>query len=94
MSTKSRLDKIYKTCKRIRLPEDSKILFVSDLHMGDGGPEDDFEKNDLLFQKEFLNAINRGYFIVLLGDIEDIWEAKDREKIKEGHTYLWNALLG
>lgn len=77
MSTKSRLDKLYKAAPRIRLPEDCKILWISDLHIGDGGPEDDFRKNAGLFDSTINEYLNQGYVIYGLGDLYDLWETKN-----------------
>lgn len=85
MSTKSRLDKLYKECARIRLSPDVKLLFVSDLHMNDGDPPDDFRKNDPLFCKVMAEYFERKFTVVLLGDVYDLWEQPDEQAIINAH---------
>lgn len=92
MSTKSRLDALYKTCERIRLPEDAKILFIADLHEMDGSPADDYAKNEPIFVVGVSPYYPSGHIIVILGDRKDLWEQKDEKKIDAAH-HLTEALL-
>jgi len=60
-------------CPREEAGRSSRYVFLSDLHMGDGGTRDDLAHN-----RELLEAIlarhylERGYTLVLNGDIEDL----------------------
>ncbi len=60
-------------CPREAIAADSRYVFLSDFHMGDGGTRDDLAHN-----RELLEAIlsrhylERGYVLVLNGDIEDL----------------------
>src|SRR4030066_1810369 len=89
MSAKSRLDKLRKTCQRIRLPENAKILFIADLHENDGGPADDFKKNDGSCQGILQYYFPLGYVLVILGDDDDLWECPDIEKIGRAHPEIY-----
>lgn len=60
-------------CPREAIAADSRYVFLSDFHMGDGGSRDDLAHN-----RELLEAIlsrhylARGHVLVLNGDIEDL----------------------
>lgn len=85
MSFKSRLDKAYRDAPRIRLAPTVPLVFMSDLHENDGGPADDFVRLDPLCSTVMSGYRARGFTVVTLGDIEDIWECPDRAKIRIAH---------
>ncbi len=62
-----------------------KILFVSDLHLGDGSGADDFGNNDDRFLKWLENlAPNEVYFV---GDTADMWQF-GMKKIRKKHPKI------
>jgi UDP-2,3-diacylglucosamine pyrophosphatase LpxH len=85
MSIKSRLDKLYSSCGKVVFNRDDKLVFLSDTHMSDGGPADDFTKNEHSFCQTLRSYLPLGNTIVLLGDIWDLWECPDQEKILRAH---------
>ena len=85
MSIKKRLDILYKSCVHVTLDPKEKIVFLSDTHMSDGGPADDFSKHEHLFCNMLRSYLPLGTIIVLLGDIFDLWECTDYEKILVAH---------
>jgi UDP-2,3-diacylglucosamine pyrophosphatase LpxH len=54
--------------------KDGQYAILSDIHLGDGGPADDFHTNE----RALLNALEHyrenKYKIILLGDIEEFWQ--------------------
>lgn len=60
-------------CTREEISKDARFVFLSDLHMGDGGSRDDLAPNRELL-KDLLARyyLDRGYSLVLNGDIEDL----------------------
>lgn len=61
----------------------NKYILFSDMHLGDGGGADDFHKNAETFLKALDHYKKNGYDLILLGDIEELWqfqldEIKDR----------------
>lgn len=55
------------------LRADSRFVFLSDLHMGDGGTRDDLAPNRGLVQNMLARYyLENGYTLVLNGDIEDL----------------------
>jgi predicted phosphodiesterase len=68
-----KLERLYDRAARIRLQAGDKLVVFSDLHLGDGGRDDDFAPNSGLF----LAALERfywprGFFLGLNGDIEEL----------------------
>jgi predicted phosphodiesterase len=62
------------------LDDSKKYLFLSDLHMGDGGKTDDLRANRGIVQNALARYyLERGYILILGGDIEDLSKFKMRE---------------
>ena len=74
----------------LHLDGDSRIVFLSDLHMGDGGRSDDLEHNrDLAMTALERWYLERGYTLILGGDVEDL------QKFKLGKIErAWGGLYG
>jgi UDP-2,3-diacylglucosamine pyrophosphatase LpxH len=69
------LDALWKdTDVKILEARGKKFAIISDTHMGDGGEADDFHGN----KPALLNALkyyhDKGYSLILLGDIEEFWQ--------------------
>jgi UDP-2,3-diacylglucosamine pyrophosphatase LpxH len=55
------------------LDDSSRLVFISDLHMGDGGGRDDLARNRELIQAALSRwYLERGYTLILGGDVEDL----------------------
>jgi predicted phosphodiesterase len=60
-------------CPVEELTENDRYVFLSDLHLGDGGKRDDMEHNRSLVEAALERwYLPRGYTLVLNGDIEDL----------------------
>jgi len=56
-----------------RLEDNGRYVFISDLHMGDGGPRDDLAPNRLLVETALGKYyLERGFTLVINGDAEDL----------------------
>ncbi len=71
---KGLLDRLYERSPVHKMAPEEKILIFSDLHIGAGGRSDDFKRNSLLYLKILEEAYSPGYHLILLGDIEELWE--------------------
>ncbi|MEA2103923.1 MAG: metallophosphoesterase family protein [Candidatus Cloacimonadota bacterium] len=60
---------------------DKKLAIFSDLHLGDGGPADDFHHNEEILLTALSFYKKNDYTIILLGDIEELWQF-DLEQVK------------
>ncbi|NTV17655.1 MAG: metallophosphoesterase [Chlorobiaceae bacterium] len=69
------LDRLLNTAKPIYLNHSSKVLILSDLHMGNGGRLDEFRQNSELV-KAMLEKyyLPEKYSLVLNGDIEELFK--------------------
>ena len=65
---------------RIDADADTRLVFLSDLHMGDGGKRDEFRKNAALVASSLTGKyLTEGYGLVLNGDIEELYKFKLRQ---------------
>ncbi len=61
------------SCPVEPLNDAGRYVFLSDLHMGDGGPRDDLSRNRELLEAALANwYLKKGFTLVLNGDIEDL----------------------
>lgn len=73
-----RLNELYKNdeqnIKKLPLNTNDKYALFSDLHLGDGGKVDNFVHNEetMIFALNYYK--NNGYSIILLGDVEELWQ--------------------
>lgn len=51
-----------------------KYAILSDIHLGNGESADDFAKNEPALQKALEHYWENGYKLILLGDIEELWQ--------------------
>ncbi|MEI6756884.1 MAG: metallophosphoesterase [Chlorobium sp.] len=69
------LERLLNKAKPIKLDNSSRILILSDLHMGNGGRRDEFRRNAELV-KTMLSSyyLTEKYSLVLNGDIEELFK--------------------
>lgn len=68
-----RLDKLYNHAERISIPSDEKLVFFSDIHLGNGGKRDDSLKNSGLLLSVLENYyLKKEHTLFLNGDIEEL----------------------
>src|SRR5208337_2824627 len=73
MSIEGTLQRLFEEAPRVPIGPSDRMVIISDLHLGDGGPRDDFRQNAALvgevLRSHYLAA---GYSLVLNGDIEEL----------------------
>ena len=73
-----RLNELYKveeqSIKKLPLNINDKYALFSDLHLGDGGKVDNFVHNEKTMGFALKYYKNNGYSIILLGDVEELWQ--------------------
>jgi UDP-2,3-diacylglucosamine pyrophosphatase LpxH len=73
LSIQGTLQKLFEEAPRVVLSPTDRIVILSDLHLGDGGPRDDFRHNAGLVQDVLRDYyLEAGYSLVLNGDIEEL----------------------
>jgi UDP-2,3-diacylglucosamine pyrophosphatase LpxH len=74
-STEARLDGLWRDPE---VPErtlhDPKLVLLSDLHLGDGKSADNFFRNTEALCRALDHYHQEGFSLILLGDIEDLWQ--------------------
>ncbi|HHE32453.1 MAG TPA: metallophosphoesterase [Chlorobaculum parvum] len=89
----SNLERLLHISETIEISCDSRIVIFSDLHLGDGGRNDEFLHNGLLFEtllrKRYLPG---GFSLVLNGDIEELFKF-DLDRIEAAWGELWELFL-
>lgn len=84
------LDKLFEEARTVELKKSDKYVVFSDLHMGDGGSNDDFKDNSELF----ITALDQYYLagsygLILNGDVEELQRFKLR-KIMERWKVIYD----
>jgi len=69
------LEKIFKESPTVNLSKEDKIVIFSDIHIGNGGRNDDFLQNSDIFETILLeNYLEKNYTLILNGDIEELYK--------------------
>ena len=85
MSTAKRLTTVYKKSKVIPFDNNSKIIFFSDCHRGNGSWADNFISNKNLFNHALNYYYDRGFTYIEVGDGDELWENRSMAEIIQSH---------
>jgi len=89
----SNLERLLHASETIDISRDSRIVVFSDLHLGDGGRNDEFRHNGPLFETLLRNHyLSGGFSLVLNGDIEELFKF-DLHSIESAWGELWELFL-
>jgi predicted phosphodiesterase len=88
-STRKRLDRAYKTAKRLDFNEDSKLILFSDCHRGDNSFADDFANNRNIYFHALKHYYKEGFDYFELGDGDELWENLSFESIFFAHKNVY-----
>lgn len=80
-----RLDKIYEKAKRLTIDDKTKLVIMSDCHRGAGNNEDNFGKNQNIYDSALQYYFDEGFTYIELGDGDEMWEVKKYNEIIEEH---------
>jgi predicted phosphodiesterase len=87
------LEKLLETARTVRLDRSSKVLVLSDLHMGNGGRRDEFRRNAEIVRSMLSDYYLPGkYSLVLNGDVEELFKFSV-EKIAERWGEMYELFL-
>lgn len=68
-----KLNDMFDTAESLELPKSHRIVVFSDLHLGNGGSNDDFRRNSQLFTAVLRDYyLLNGYTLILNGDVEEL----------------------
>lgn len=86
MNYLNRISKVYQTSERIYFDDNSKFIFMSDCHRGDGSWADSFSKNQNIFFAALSHYYKEGYTYIEIGDGDELWENRKFQDIIDEHS--------
>ncbi|MCK5762572.1 MAG: serine/threonine protein phosphatase, partial [Clostridiales bacterium] len=81
MRTKQRLTGAYNNARVEFIDENSKYIFFSDCHRGDGSLSDEFAKNKNIFIHALEYYYKNDFVYVEVGDGDELWEHRNAKHI-------------
>lgn len=87
-----RINKAVKTAGIIYGSEQTRIVFFSDCHRGDGSWSDSFLHNKILYQAALDYYWINGFTYVEVGDGDELWENRSFQRISEVHGDIFRSL--
>lgn len=77
----------------ITLPtKNVKYILMSDMHMGDGSKSDDFRDNEDAVNRALSYYYEKGYVLILLGDVEELWQFSLDEVITRYEYTIYKSI--
>ncbi len=92
MQTHKRLMRAYNHAKIEDFDQNSKYVFISDCHRGNGAFADEFSKNRNTYIRALTYYYENGFTYVEVGDGDELWEPNRMSVIQEAHTDAVNAM--
>jgi len=92
MKTQKRLTEVYENAKIEYFDENSKYVFLSDCHRGDGSHSDEFTKNQNIYIYAMQYYYNKGFRYVEVGDGDELWEHSKAKHIKNAHYEVFEII--
>lgn len=92
MQTMKRLTRAYRGAKVIDFDADSKFVFFSDSHRGDGSVSDEFAKNRHIFVGALQHYLDEGFTLIEAGDNDDLWEFPKVRHIAHANQLTYKLL--
>ncbi len=87
-----RLNRAWQTAPRIPFDNQSRFLFLSDSHRGDGSGNDLFMRNKPLFLQVLSRYAQAGYTYIEVGDGDDLWQTPGFATIRRAHSAVFDIL--
>jgi UDP-2,3-diacylglucosamine pyrophosphatase LpxH len=90
LNTDKRLDNCYKSAKKLRVNDQSKLIFFSDVHRGDNSMADEFAHNQNIYAFALDHYYNHGFTYIEVGDGDELMEHAKFSHIRSAHsdTYM------
>ncbi|MDR0841391.1 MAG: metallophosphoesterase family protein [Christensenellaceae bacterium] len=92
MSISKKLDRVYKSAKRIALDDASRIIIMSDCHRGDGSGADGYCKNQNIAYHALSHYYREGFTYIELGDGDELWANRRFASITGAHGNTFELL--
>ena len=89
---KNFIKRISETGEVIEFDKDSKIVFISDAHRGDGGYSDSLRQNKNIYRAALGFYLKNEYTLIELGDGDELWKNKNCLDIAYNYSYIFKIL--
>lgn len=89
MKTMDRLLEAYENAKRLKLTDQDKLIFFSDVHRGDNSLSDEFAHNQNVYEYALDYYFENGYTYVEVGDGDELWEHSRFKHIRLAHSSVY-----
>ncbi len=86
------LKKIMDKGKKVKIDDDSKIAFISDVHRGDGSNSDALRLNRNIYKAALKFYYNKDYMLIELGDGDELWKNKSFKNIAYNYKDIFKIL--
>jgi UDP-2,3-diacylglucosamine pyrophosphatase LpxH len=90
--TQRQLSKAFARANELPFDDNSRYIFLSDVHRGDGGPTDDFVKNKELYLQVLDHYDHNGFTYVEVGDGDELWKNSSFQSIAKAHREVFDRL--
>src|SRR5690606_4246963 len=92
MTSKNRLDRVYKNAKTFSFNDESKLVLFSDCHRGDNSFADDFAANGNIYFHALKYYYAESFTYCELGDGDELWENLTFKTIFNAHKNVYMLL--
>ena len=90
--SKELLAKLKKEGCKINFNDDSKIVFISDVHRGNGGNEDSLRMNNNIYKAALNYYYDNDYTLIELGDGDELWKNSNMLNIAYNYNDIFKIL--
>ena len=90
--SKELLSRLEKEGCVIDFDDTSKIVFISDVHRGNGGYEDSLRLNENIYKAALRYYYNNGYTLIEIGDGDELWKNKNILNIAYNYKDVFKML--
>lgn len=90
--SKDFIKRLLETGALIEFDNDSKIVFISDVHRGDGSYADSLRQNRNIYKAALGFYYENGYTLIELGDGDELWKNKDCLDIAYNYKDVFSIL--
>lgn len=87
-----KLNKLFNDSKKLSIDEHTKLVIMSDCHRGAGNNDDNFIKNQNIYEAALRYYYNHGFTYIELGDGDEMWEVENYKDIIEEHIDTFQLL--
>jgi len=90
--SKNFIKRIEKFGANLEFDDTSKIVFISDVHRGDGGYSDSLRQNRNIYKAAINYYLRNDYTLIELGDGDELWKNKNLSDIAYNYKDIFKIL--